>query len=224
MTKLNSFFLAILAIAASGQVSAAIKFTTYTAFANATVDQTPVIDTYADLTVGTILASGSSRNGITYQFSASVGTDGYIDGSSQDFSGYYLTTGPGQSFQPGDTVTFSFATPINSFGLNIYSAYQTLFQLITNAETPEAANTSTSSWDEGYSYFLGMDSNIPFTSITLSGGYQYRGRGGMVPYSGWSIPRVVYGVAGVPLPASFWFLLSGLTVILGLSRHKNLIR
>ncbi|MGR8929003.1 MAG: hypothetical protein ACU836_00080 [Gammaproteobacteria bacterium] len=222
MNKYLPLLFSIFTLVPAKQVAGA-TYTSYATFAGAAVGQSLSEDTFADLSLGTVLPSGNVRNGIDYQFSTSAGTNGYIDGTVPEFSGHFLTTGHGESFQPRDSITFTFEAPISAFGLNFYSAGQTSFLLLTNETVPQAANMSTASYDHGTSYFLGLVADTPFTSITFTGGFKYQ-NGVNMPNSGWTIPRVVYGASSVPLPSAFWFLSTGLLLIISFNGRNDRIQ
>lgn len=231
--------LASLAFTFSHGVNAATQiFTNYTSFATASSTQTTVANALDYFTVNTDINSGDTINGITYSFDiynrndlnlphGSVGQVEYNAWSG--FKPLLTPPGTGTAFQPGsgirdDTVTLTFATPINSFGVGLGIALGSLFQITTNSPNTSIYTTIASYGDVGANYaygFLGLMSDTPFTSVTLSGGNKYQGRAGLVAYSGWDVTRIAYGtVTSVPEPSYWMLLLGGMTFILSSSRRR----
>lgn len=240
----NSFILASLALAFANSASAATpnaatqSYTQYSQFVTATAAQNTIANALDYFTATTDINSGNTINGITYSFdiynradlNQAHGTVGQVEYNAwSGFKPILTPPGIGTAFQPGsgirdDKITLSFSAPINSFGVSLSIAPSSLFQIVTNAPSTSIYATIASYGDlgAGYAYgFLGLVSDSPFTSVTLSGGNKYQGRAGLAPYSGWDVTRVTYGtIPAVPEPSGLMLLLGGLIFMLGSTRRR----
>ena len=195
--------LAALALAASGYAAAA-TFTDDVLFSTAVAGMTIGLETFATLPVGTIVHSGERINDITYDF---VLRDGGTKGEIVDcFSGHCLSKLNASAFFVGDHLQFSFATPVNAFGVFNFplgsDGTGTTFYLISNGASPEAAST--------FGRFAGIVSPTAFTSVVF---YDVRDPNnfGTFIYP-WIIPGIVYATA-VPEPQPYLLLAAGLLVL-----------
>jgi PEP-CTERM motif-containing protein len=127
-------------------------------------------DAYAD---GTVIPNGTSLAGITYSTTAgdSLVTSFYLplsapNGLGGTFAGFFHGT---------DTITFSFAAPINAFGISINTFASTAgaYLLTTTAGVVGSGFDPFPGFGTGE--FVGLTSDTGFTSVTLSApsGFDY---------------------------------------------------
>ncbi|NJA08000.1 hypothetical protein HC024_20025 [Methylococcaceae bacterium WWC4] len=196
-------------------------------FTDATANQTMVVNELANMPVGTI-HSGDIINGITYAFSIfnranpnlpNDTTGQVVNNAWSGFNPVLTPPGDGTAFQPGgltqlnDSVTLTFSTPINSFGVSVVIALNSTFNISTDVAGVSASTNGINSYGDltgsNQRAFLGLVSDTPFSSVTLTGGNRYMG-GTVKAWSGWDVSRITYGVMPVPAPAAWLLLLSGL--------------
>lgn len=196
-------------------------------FTDATSNQTMVVNELATMPVGTI-HSGDNINGITYAFNIfnranpnlpNDTTGQVVNNNWSGFSPVLTPPGEGTAFQPGglsqrnDSVTLTFSTPINSFGVSLAIALNSTFNISTNVAGVSASTNGINSYGDltgmNQRPFLGLISDTPFSSVTLTGGNRYAG-GTVKAWSGWDVSRITYGVTPVPAPTSWMLFLSGL--------------
>lgn len=202
--------------------AATLTYTKYNDFVAATAGQN-VVANALDAIAPSTLESGDTLNGISYAFSIynrkdpnqPNGTTGQV--SILNDRKLLTPPGIGTSFQPGglsgenDTVTLTFASPITAFGASLGIAALSNFSIISDTGPSATISTFTSYGEQTASYadfFLGMVSDTPFSSVTLSGGNRYAG-GTVSAWSGWSVTRISYA-SPVPLPASWLMFIAGL--------------
>lgn len=199
-------------------------------FADVIAGQTVVVNELNNIPTGTI-HSGDTVNGITYSFNIfnranpnlpNDTTGQVVNNDWSGFSPVLTPPGDGTAFQPGglsqrnDSVTLTFSSPINSFGVSLVIALNSTFNIVTDVAGVSASTSGIHSYGDlvglNQRPFLGLVSDTPFSSVTLTGGNRYSG-GTVQAWSGWDVSRITYGVMPVPVPAPWLFLLSGLAWI-----------
>lgn len=225
MKTSDPILMACLAIAFSPAAGAAIQtYTQYAGFQAATAGlsmQANALDGFSQLT---LINSGDTYDGVSYSFdvkdaahpNAPHGTVGQATPAAAPGNLPYLAQpGLGVGFQPGDTVTLEFSAPITAFGVTLSIAPQSNFQLwnaVDNTLLTSISNFSAYGEQTAFyaGYFLGLTSDTPFSGVTLKGGYKSNG---ITPWSSWSVGRLTYGPAAVPLPASWTLFLAALPLL-----------
>ena len=192
----------LLALAAPAN-AAIITYSSRAAFAAGVVGET--IENWDSLADGTVIAV---LDGIIYTSStgSAVVTDAFLPLSPPNGLGRT----PTEFFAAGDTMTFTFPTPISAFAISIN----------TFATTPGAYSATTNLGDVIGSFydpfvpsstgqFVGFSSTIPFTSVKLAAetGFSY------------TLDDMNYLVASVPEPASATLL--GLAAAVALYRRRR---
>jgi hypothetical protein len=129
---------------------------------------------------------------------------------------------PGGLTQRNDSVTLTFSTPIDSFGVGLAIASLSTFNISTDVAGVSASSNGINFYGDltgsNPRAFLGLVSDTPFSSVTLTGGNRYMG-GTVKPWAGWDVTRITYGVTPVPVPASWLLYLSGLAWVSGQMRR-----
>lgn len=126
-------------------------------------------DGFAD---GSIIANGSTVNGITY--ASNVGdlqvTSAFLPSSTPNTLGL----APDDFFIAGDTVTFTFDAPVLAFGIDISTA-ATADGLYT--ATTNLGDVAPSVFDPfpstGFGQFIGFSSDTAFLSVTITTGSNF---------------------------------------------------
>jgi hypothetical protein len=157
-----------------------------------------------------VIADGSTVNGITY--STSTAGDALVTSAFVTSTG---ANGLGDTvvgfFQAADTVTFSFASPVSAFGIDVNT-----FDAVNGgySGTTNAGDVVLSSFDPfpGFNtgQFLGFSSTAAFTSITIAapGGFVY------------TLDTLRYVPAQVPEPSALLLVGVGLATA-GLRRRRK---
>jgi hypothetical protein len=136
------------------------------------------VTNFDSLTTGTIIPSGGSVNGITFNYSIGGGAYQLQVGSTFDTtsSPNYLGTTGDDAFLSGDQFTLNFASPVQAVGLFVISGGNDLagdYTLsVSGGSVPSSGSTDSTYGtlgDGGNVYFLGLvDSTQTFTSATFS--------------------------------------------------------
>lgn len=223
MTAIRITILTVAAVLSHSANAATQTYTNYNAFVGATAGLAATANALAGIPAPMTLESGDIVNGVDYAFNIYNRTNPNLPNGT---TGQVAQTGGrnvlsplglGTSFQPGglsnrnDTVTLTFSSPLTAFGVSLSIAPSSTFSITTDTG-PTASTASFTSYGEQTAtyadYFLGLVSDTPFSSITLSGGNRYMG-GTVAAWSGWTATRISYA-APVPLPASWLLFLGGL--------------
>ncbi|MDH5513521.1 MAG: VPLPA-CTERM sorting domain-containing protein [Gammaproteobacteria bacterium] len=192
--------------------------TAISAFTSATVD-------FDSASVGDTIPSGGTFDGITFTYSL---TDLASDPLTMVVDGFFDTTSPPNylalqtlggdfvNFVTGDTFSMAFSQPVNAIGLSIIANDVLLLgdsfsltvgglgAIISAPLAPSATLT-----DGGQVYFLGVTSDLAFTSAVF-------GSNG----SGLEFALDDITHAAVPLPPAIWLLASGLGFFGLMARRK----
>jgi hypothetical protein len=209
-----ALFLVILLIAAQAQAN----FTGYSTRSDF-LDHIPwaskflYVETWDEFSSGYTFTNGTPdpATGITYNSSTgeAMVTDLIVDSTDPNTLG---RTGLGY-FNPGDSITFDFATPILAFGIDISTA--SMVNGTYKATTAQGVALSGYDAFPGYDtgQFVGFISDVPITSVTiaLTDPNQY-------PYA-YTLDTMLYG----PLPPSLLLFGSGLACR-GLLRLRKLFK
>jgi hypothetical protein len=176
-----------------------VDYTNSAAFDAATVGDSLTVELYASGPA--TIANGGSLDGLTYNFTAGpAGTllGGIITNKFNSFSGLSLggnQSGGAQFFFGGDSVTVTFAAPVNAvgvfFNVNLNSGNYDLDTAVGDVSTSSAA------YDTPTFVFDGITSTTAFSSMTLVSENDSLGS--------YNIPEITFGVpapVGVPEPAS----------------------
>jgi len=194
----------------SGTVRADTVFTERGAFAAAITSDSTTLETWDEFAAGVLLPSW---NGITY-------TPGF-GGDVAQVTDFFLSLSPPNTlgaaavgfFDTGETMTFTFSSPINIFAINFNSfAFGSGYQLSTNT-----GSVALSAYDPfpsaGSGEFVGLISTFAFTSVTITP-LDDPGCGAPCSYT---LDDMTYGSTAtqpptVPEPASLLMMASGLAV------------
>jgi hypothetical protein len=148
-------------------------------------------------TAGQTISNPGTFGGLTYNFGGPTLVGGIITNQFNSFSGLSLgghQSGGAQFFFGGDSVTVTFATPVNAvgvfFNVNLNSGNYDM-------NTPVgSAITGSASYDTATFVFDGITSTTPFSTITLVSGNTSLGS--------YNIPEIEFAstttVPPVPLP------------------------
>lgn len=125
------------------------------------------LETWDDNAAGTTVANGGTLDGITYDSSAgiSIVTSAFLNTTGANGLGRT----PIDFFGVADTITFTFATAISAFGIDINTFHGANggYQALTNmGEIALSVFDPFPGFRTGQ--FLGFSSDVAFTSITIS--------------------------------------------------------
>jgi MYXO-CTERM domain-containing protein len=133
-----------------------------------------IYETWDTYPAGQVIANGSALKGITYNSSApnAVVTNTFLASTNPNTLGRT----PVNFFNVGDSMTFTFATGVSAFGIDIntfatlagaYTATTNLGDVINSVFDPFPATTT--------GQFVGFSSTTPFTAVTIAapGGFSY---------------------------------------------------
>ena len=156
---------ALLSFSALAADAAVVSFDSRNAFDAAFSGS--VRENWEGFAVGTVIADGSTVNGITYLSSS---------GDARVVGGFAATTSPNTLgnttngfFAPTDTITFTFDAPVLAFGIDIntfatgagaYSATTNLADVVLSVFNPFPTFTT--------GQFIGFSSDTAFSSVTIS--------------------------------------------------------
>lgn len=181
----------------SSAALADVTFTSSAAFEAAITGNPTLVENYGTFTAGTLIAPGSTFDGITYtSFNLGAnGNEGFISNQFNSFSGLSLgadeNNGAAQFFFDADSFDITFA-PTYAIGVffNV-NANSGTFGITTPAGD---ASTGSASYDTGTFVFAGLISTTPFTSAEI---FSDSGGAGTASYN---IPEII--LTGTPEPAT----------------------
>jgi hypothetical protein len=172
-----------------------------------------LIENWDAFVSGTLLANGSTVNGITYNSSSgnALVTDAFLsstfpNGLGETTNGFFLAT---------DAITFSFVSPLTSFGIDINTFANGFcnYTAMTNL-----GDVSCSLYDpfpgSGTGQFLGFRSTVPFDAVTIHsnfGGFDY------------TLDTLRYVAAAQPVsePETLGLFITALIGVSGLRRNRR---
>jgi len=210
--------LAVLALAAAPAQAAIVTYTSSSAF-NAAASGIPLtVENYATGSAGAHIANGGVFDGLTYSFtpgSVRTLTGGIITNQLNSFTGLSLggnQSGGAQFFFGGDSVTITFANPVNAvgayFNVNLNSGNYDLNSSVGDAVVGSA------SYDTSSFVFDGLISTTAFSSITLTS---------TSSAGSFNVPEILFGAtpaSTVPEPLTASILGAGLAGMAFLRRRK----
>jgi hypothetical protein len=206
------------AISLSATVAAnagVMTYTSSTAFAAAAGALST--ENYGTGSAGQSIAQGGTFDGLTYSFTAGpIGTlqNGIITDQFNSFTGLSLgglQSSGAQYFFGGDSVTVTFASPVDSVGA-FFNVNANSGDYLT--ETADGtASTGSASFDTSTFVFAGLISTTPFTSVTFMSD--------SVDSGSFNIPEIEFGITNqVPEPLTLSLFAAGL-VGAGAMRRKR---
>jgi hypothetical protein len=217
---LGAAALAAMTLAAAPAQAAVVTYTSSTAF-NAAASGIPLtVENYSTGSAGQLISNGGTFDGLTYSFTAGPSgtlTGGIITNQFNSFSGLSLggnqSTGA-QFFFGGDSITITFANPVNAvgafFNVNPNSGNYDLQSLVGTA-TVDSATYDTSSF-----VFDGLISTVAFSSITLSST--------STTFGSFNVPEIEFGASptqAVPEPFTMSLFGAGLAGAAAIRRRKK---
>lgn len=158
----------------AGEVSATtISFTSSAAFNLALSGRPVTIEGFENYAVNFTIANGTVLNGVRYD-SFPGGTMGRIDNSFNHFGAQSLALrrpsdpNPNKSFfNPGETLSLSFITPIYAMGI-FFNANFTKAGSLGILTTPVGTvTTGGTPYDISTFYFAGLISDVPFSTVSI---------------------------------------------------------
>lgn len=194
--------------------AATITYTNSAAFFAALGANPSTTETYEGLTLNSIIADGSTVNGITYN-SFPANTDGRIDTLYNRIGNQSLALQRGADnaafFFGGDFMTVTFPFAVNAVGIFFNANTTPLNSLQIQTAVGNAGNGSV--YDQSTLFFVGLISDTSFNSATI---------GGIAGASAFNLDNLTY-VQGqsvpVPDPASTMLLLgTGLAALTAVQR------
>jgi hypothetical protein len=193
-------------------------YTNSTDFAAAILGDSTFVEDYGSLSAGTTIGVGQTVDGITYT-AFTPGPSGTLRGGiiTDRYSGFTpVSLGGDQStgdqfFKGGDSVTMTFASPVNAFGIffnvNVNSGD---YGFTTSVGT---ATTGSDSYDLGTFVFAGLVStDTPFSSVTF---YSTE-----AIFGSYNVPAIVTAV--VPEPSSLLLGTVALAAFVGMRASRRL--
>jgi hypothetical protein len=159
-------FLLVVVGAASAQAAIITNFANRAAYDAAFPGS--VVENWDGVANGTQIPNGGTLNGITYNSSAGVAnvTNSFFNTTDPNSLGRT----PQSFFDATDSIVFTFANPISSFGIDIntfatsagaFTAMTNLGDVIGSVFDPFPGLTT--------GQFIGFASNLPFNSVTITG-------------------------------------------------------
>ncbi len=184
------------------------------------------------------MSYGKTWNFADFTVTSSNGTNRSIDNlytsGSQSLSGQSIGINPSSSNASGSGLTFTFASGINAFGLEVGDwatccmspKPSSLYISFDGGATRTVASALTRNDNPGYAaagsfvnFVAGIDTTSTFKTITFYGdGYgEYLVAGGTIRYSTLDIGSV----SPVPEPETYAMLLAGLGLMGGMARRRK---
>lgn len=169
-----------------------------------------VIEDWDSFAAGTTFANGATVNGITYNSSTNISVVTDL---------FSFTTGPNglgrtpiEFFEAGDTITFTFSTPIDAFGIDVNT-----FDLSAGGykATTDLGDVASSGYDpfpgRDTGQFVGFTSDTAISSVTISapGGFSY------------TLDTLRHNPIPEPTTLVVWSLLATLGISVGWRRRRR---
>jgi hypothetical protein len=215
--KYLALLLAVVSFAAAPAFADA--FTDNASFQAAIAGFTSNTANFDDIAANTIIPQGGTADGITFNYSVVGGTGNLMVSSLFDTTSFpnYLGSDDGgtNAFFPGDSITMSFASPINALGMYIIlSGAPAADDFTLSAGSATASSSAVIQQvlpDFGQVLFLGLTDTTGFSSATIS----LNGNAGEI----WNLDDVVSATAPTsttptPEPGTLLLLTTGLGVFL----------
>lgn len=156
----------VLALIASPAANAAfVSYTSSSAFQAALSGGIVTIEDFEGAAVNTVIANGSTFNGLTYNFSG--GIDGRIDNLYNHFDEKSLAVSRTPDFfLPDESISVAFDGPVTAFGIFfnvVLSPAGALFATTNLGDTAVSSDT----YDLSTFQFVGLISDVAFNSVTF---------------------------------------------------------
>lgn len=188
-------------IAAAPGFGGIVTYTNSASFLSALGGAPTLVEQYGTSSAGTVIAPGTTLDGITYTSFNLIGSStqaGFISNQFNSFSGLSLgadeSNGLAQFFFDADSFSISFAP---AFAIGVFfnvNANSGQFQISTPVGN---AITGSASYDTSTFVFAGLISDSPFTTATIS---STSGGNGTASFN---IPEIALSQTSVPEPATF---------------------
>ena len=184
------------------------------------------------------LSSGTSWGFADFTVTSTNGTTRFIDplysSNGQSLSGQSIGINPSSSNASGSGLTFTFASGINAFGLEIgdwatccYNP-SSLFISFDGGATRKVASALSSTDNPGYAanrsyinFVAGIDTTNTFNTVSFygDGAGEYLVAGGTIRYS----TLAIGSVPAVPEPETLALMLAGFGVVAGVARRRKAV-
>jgi hypothetical protein len=211
----------LLSLATSASATT-ISYTSSAAFLSA-LGGSAITETYEGLPLNSLIAAGSTVDGITYT-SFPSGAEGRIDNlfnrignqslALQRGGGNLATTG---FFFPGDAMSVMFASPVDAVGifLNVGAKSDGSLSPVGSLTVTTTAGSAGNgpSYDISTLYFVGLISDTPFTSATIAGDSTVA--------TGFNVDNLTYAPVPIPEPMSLILVTTGLATLAARRRRKS---
>lgn len=201
----TAFFAALIGVASSTEAGV-VDFTSSAGFETAIAGDNVSREFYSTLAAGTLIGAGQTVDGLTYtSFTGRDLLGGIVTNQFNSFSGNSLggdqSTGA-QFFFGGDSLTITFAAPVNAVGLffnvNLNSGNFGLTTSVGSVSTPSTA------YDTSTFVFAGLVStDARFSSVTIFSTDSSLGS--------YNIPEIITA-STVPEPSTLLLSVSGLMI------------
>lgn len=182
------------------------------------------------------LSSGTSWSFADFTVTSTNGDTRYIDNlyssGSQSLSGQSIGIDPSSTNPEGSGLTFTFATGINAFGLEIgdwatccYNP-SSLYISFDGGATRQVASALSSNDNPGYvatgsyiNFVAGIDTTSTFNTVTFygDGAGEYLVAGGTIRYA----TLAIGSVPAVPEPETLALMLAGFGVVATIARRRK---
>jgi hypothetical protein len=222
-SKLKYLALFLSAVSFAAGPAFADAFTDNASFQSAIAGFTSNTANFDALTAGTVIPQGGTADGITFNYSVVGGTGNLMVSNMFDTTSplnYLGSDDPTtNAFFPADSITMSFASPINALGMYIILGGTPAADDFTLSAGSATASSSAVIQqvlgDGGQVLFLGLTDTTGFSSATIS----LNGSAGEI----WNLDDVVSATAPTsttPEPGSLMLLATGLGVFLARIRKS----